>query len=146
MKLFPVLRDWDEGNQIESPIDAPGKHGATGDNAFDYFIGEGTDIPWAARGMAAGTDYAATPMRHADVVNPGWYAWDVTDLVRAWVRGEQPNFGLVLRDATGYQDDHNDWRIFVSSQGGRRDPAPQTRPSSTTRTFPLPTPGRTRRI
>ena len=117
VKAFAVLRDWDEGNQVDSPINGSGKHGATGDNAFDYFTGQGTDVPWAGRGMAAGVDYAAAPIASADVVNPGWYDWDVTDLVRAWVRNEQPNFGLVLRDATGYEDDHNDQRLFVSGQG-----------------------------
>ena len=114
--LYRVLRDWDEGNQTDSPIDAAGKHGATGDNAFDYYPGQGTDVPWGARGMAAGADYAAAYESYADVVNEGWYTWDATALVRAWVRGEQPNHGLTLRDATGYQDDHVDWRTFVSSQ------------------------------
>ncbi len=117
IELFRVLADWDEGNQVASPIDAAGKHGATGDFAFAYFTGEGTNVPWAGRGMIAGVDFAAGRESYADVVNEGWYAWDVTALVRAWVRGEQPNFGLVLRDATGYADDHRDWRTFVSSQG-----------------------------
>jgi hypothetical protein len=26
----------------------------------------------------------------------GWYQWDVTDLVAAWVAGEQPNYGLEI--------------------------------------------------
>ncbi|MFH1176040.1 MAG: DNRLRE domain-containing protein [Acidobacteriota bacterium] len=114
--LFRVLHEWDEGNQVASPIDAVGKHGATGDNAFDYFAGEGTDVPWARRAMAAGLDYAVAAESSADVVNAGWYSWDVTALLRAWVRGEMANQRLVLRDATGYQDDHRDWRTFVSSQ------------------------------
>jgi hypothetical protein len=125
VEAFAVLRDWDAGNQIESPINGTGKHGATGDKAFDYFTGEGTDVPWTGRGMTAGTDYAATSIASADVVNPGWYEWDVTDLVRAWVRSEQPNFGLVLRDATGYADDHNDQRLFVSGQGANAAQRPK---------------------
>ena len=118
IKLYQVLQDWDEGNQVESPIDAAGKHGATGDNAFDYYAGEGTDVPWHARGMEAGTDYASTETSYADVTDPGWYEWDVTELVRAWVRGEQPNYGLVLRDATGWEEQNTDWRNFWSSQYG----------------------------
>lgn len=73
MQLYRVLKDWDEGNQAASPINASGKHGATGDYAFDYYPGEGTDVPWAARGMAAGVDYAAAYESYADVVNEGWY-------------------------------------------------------------------------
>jgi hypothetical protein len=117
IELFRVLRDWDEGNQIASPINAAGEHGATGDHAFAYFTGEGVNVPWAGRGMVAGADYLAERESYADVVNEGWYTWDVTALVRAWVRGEAANAGLVLRDATGYADDHRDWRTFTSSQG-----------------------------
>ena len=114
--LHGVLVDWDEGNQANSPIDASGKHGATGYNAFEYFLGQGTNIPWAEPGMAAGDDYAENYESYADVINEGWYSWDVTELARKWIRGEQPNFGAVLRDATGYQDGNRDWREFASSQ------------------------------
>ena len=31
VKLYAVLQDWDEGNQVNSPIDEAGKHGATGE-------------------------------------------------------------------------------------------------------------------
>ena len=93
MNLYGVLVDWDEGNQTNSPIDASGKHGATGHNAFEYYPGEGTDVPWAEPGMAAGRDYAEKHEGFADVVNEGWYSWDVADLARKWIRGEQPNFG-----------------------------------------------------
>ena len=115
--LFQVLRDWDEGNQINSPIDTGGKHGATGDHAFDWYPGEGTDIAWAARGMSAETDYVSSAESYADVINPGWYSWNVSGLVTEWVRGGLANYGIVLRDATGYQDDHHDERTFVSNQG-----------------------------
>lgn len=118
VRLFRVLRDWDEGNQTASPVDAPGDHGATGDFAFRYYPGEGPDVPWSGRGMAEPADYPAAPESYADVVNEGWYQWDVTTLVSGWVRAEYPNFGLVLRDATGYEDNHRDWRTFVSSQAG----------------------------
>ena len=116
VKLYAVLQDWDEGNQVNSPIDEAGKHGATGEHAFDYFAGEGTDVAWHARGMAAGTDYAAAETSQADIISQGWYHWDVTSLVRGWVRGEAPNFGMVLRDATGWEDRNTDWREFFSSQ------------------------------
>ena len=45
-------------------------------------------MPWAAVGMGAGDDYADLALAHADVVSTGWYTWDVTSLVRGWVRGE----------------------------------------------------------
>lgn len=49
----------------------------------------------------------------------------MTALVRAWVRGEQPNYGLVLRDATGYEVSNPDWRIFPSSQSATADRWPK---------------------
>ncbi len=116
VQLFQVLQEWDEGNQTASPVNGAGKRGATGNHAFDYFTGEGTDVAWSATGMAANADYAAEVKSYADVVNEGLYRWDVTALVREWVRGEQENYGIVLRDATGYQENHNELRVFVSSQ------------------------------
>ena len=116
VRLFTVLADWNEGNRVASPVNQSGDHGATGDHAFSYYPGEGTDIPWSERGMAAGSDYASAAESHADVLNEGWYTWNVTDLVRSWVRGDLANYGLVLRDATSYQDGNCDWRAFFSSQ------------------------------
>ncbi len=116
IKLHKVLQSWVEGNQVESPIDAAGKFGATGDYAVQYFAGEGTDIPWAARGMSEGADYTAKEEDYAEVSDPGWYAWDITALAQSWVRGQAANYGVVLRDATGYEDDHQDMRVFHSSQ------------------------------
>ena len=116
INLYQVLQGWDEGNQAASPIDAKGKHGATGDESFAYYPGEGADVPWHARGMAAGSDYAAAPLSYADVSDAGWYSWDVTTLVSNQVRGKQPNYGVVLRDATGYDERQPDNRNFRSSQ------------------------------
>lgn len=120
INLHRVLQDWDEGNQAASPIDSRGKHGATGDDAFAYFPGEGTNVPWGARGMAAGRDYTAAPVSHADVLDAGWYSWKVTNLVSNLVRGKQPNFGMVLRDGTGYDERQPDNRNFRSSQYAAR--------------------------
>lgn len=116
VRAHRVLRDWDEGNQVASPVDATGKHGATGDNAFDFFSGEGTDVPWSGRGMLAGADFEASPTATASISARGAVDWEVTALVRQWVRGEVPNRGLVLRDATGYADLNPDSRELDSSQ------------------------------
>ncbi len=125
VQVFRVLKAWDEGNQISSPVDAAGKRGATGDFAFRYFPGEGTDVPWTARGMGAGTDYDSQIFATTDVLDPAAYYWDLASLVRLWVRAEAPNAGLVLRDATGYEEDNLDWRDFVSSQGSDAEARPK---------------------
>ncbi len=117
IQLFRVLTGWDEGNQVAAQVSStPGAHGATGDDAFAYESGSGTDVPWASRGMQAGVDYDATVLAHADVQGEGWVSWDVSNVVRAWVRGDLPNDGFVLRDATGWQEGNTDWRTFASSQ------------------------------
>jgi hypothetical protein len=126
--LFRMLRDWDEGNQVESAIDASGRHGATGEKAFDYFTGEGNDVPWSAIGMAAGTDYEATRSATEGVVDPGWYTWNIKSLVKGWIRGEYPNHGMLLKDSTGYEDSNYDNRTFHSSQSPK---SPNRRPKLT---------------
>lgn len=125
MKAFRVLLDWDEGTRVNSPILAPGEHGATGDYAVQYYPGEGTDVPWSARGMEEGVDYVAVPEDTVSVGGAGWYTWDVTELVRAWVHGDYANYGLTLRDASGYQVGNPDWRDFVSSQGANASQRPK---------------------
>lgn len=123
VQAYGILTGWDEGNQVNGVVATTvGAHGATGDYAFLYNSG-GTNIPWAGRGMTAGVDYSAALESSADVVNPGWYTWDVTALARAWVHGDQPNQGLVLRDTTGYQEGNCDWRDFASSQYQTDHPA-----------------------
>ena len=115
---YGMLTGWDEGNQVQGVVSTTvGAHGATGDYAFLYYSG-GTNIQWGGRGLLAGTDFAAASQSAVDVSGPGWYHWDVTALARAWVRGEQPNDGLTLRDLSGYQDGNCDWRDFVSAQEG----------------------------
>lgn len=125
IELFQVLRPWDEGTQIDSPITAPGEHGATGNNAFEYGPGGPADVPWSAPGMAAPADFDATVLSAAPVAELGWVSWDVTALVQRWTRGEVPNHGLTLRDITGYQNGNPDGRAFVSSQGANQSRRPR---------------------
>ncbi len=42
-----------------------------------------------------------------------WYAWDVTELVQAWVNGEYPNFGIMLR---GAESGPNNEKGFVTRE------------------------------
>ncbi len=116
INLFRMVKNWDEGNQNAGPINAAGKHGATGQYAFQYFTGEGTNIAWAGLGLQAGSDYAPLAESFSDVLNPGWYTWDISALARAWVRGELPNYGAALVDESGYSASNCDYREFASSQ------------------------------
>ena len=116
INLARLLRDWDEGTQVSGQITTTvGAHGATGDYAFLANSG-GTNVPWGARGLAANVDYAPTIESYADVVNAGWYSWDVTALARAWIHGDDPNYGLTLREVTGYAATNCYYRGFASSQ------------------------------
>jgi hypothetical protein len=111
-----MLRGWDEGNRTNTPVSVPGAIGATGDFAKRFFDHPQSNELWGARGMASGIDYAATEEFYVDVTQPGWYAWDVTTLVRGWVRGEAANHGFALRNPTGWQEANPDDRTFRSSQ------------------------------
>lgn len=116
IELFGVVRAWDEGTEVDGPVNAPGEHGATGNNAYEYGAGGPPNVAWSAPGMAAPVDYDATVLATADVTSAGWVSWDATAAVRRWVRGETPNHGFTLRDITGYQDGNPDDRAFASSQ------------------------------
>ena len=115
IKAFRVLRSWDEGNQVASALDAPGKRGATGENAFAYFPGEGTNVPWSEIGLGVDTDYEAVAMATVEVRGPGWYEWNLSAVVQEWVRHPGTNRGLVLRDDSGFQPLDTDERDFLSS-------------------------------
>jgi hypothetical protein len=54
IELFQVLRDWDEGAEVAAPVNAAGKHGATGNNAFEYGGGSPPAVAWRARGLRSG--------------------------------------------------------------------------------------------
>lgn len=124
VNLSRMLRAWDEGTQVSGQITTTvGAHGATGDYAFLYNSG-GTNVPWGARGLAANVDYAPTIESYADVVNAGWYSWDVTALVRGWTHGDYPNAGLTLREVTGYAETNCYYRGFASSQAATTSQRP----------------------
>ncbi|MBC7237417.1 MAG: DNRLRE domain-containing protein [Chloroflexi bacterium] len=46
----------------------------------------------------------------------GWYEWDVTALVRAWLSGTYPNYGIMVRgpEVSGYD---SSWRGFSTREG-----------------------------
>jgi len=128
VETFAVLRDWDEGNQVEGQVaSTPGAHGATGENAFAYYPGEGTNVPWGRLGMEPGVDYGTAAVAQARVVDEGWYSWDLREQVQGWVRGRTANHGVVLRDATGWVDGNTDWRDFLSSQSSDAAHRPRLR-------------------
>ncbi|MBA1445297.1 MAG: DNRLRE domain-containing protein [Chromatiales bacterium] len=57
-------------------------------------------VAWSAAGGDYETNSAASAVTSGDV---GWVAWDVTDLVKNWVSGETPNYGLLLAPTVDYQ-------------------------------------------
>ncbi len=123
--LYPMRKDWDEGNQAGAQVTSTvGAHGATADYAFAYYPGSGANVPWGARNLAAGVDYTATALGHADLLAAGWYNYDVTALVQGWVYGA-PNAGVLLRDSTGYVATDPNYRILASSQAATASQRPK---------------------
>lgn len=114
IQVHQVLQGWHAGNQDHAAISAPGEQGATGQYAFDYYTGEGSDILWNSIGMEAGTDFDTLVGIQAQVSDVGWVNWDVTAFVTNWTQG-QPNHGLTLRDPDGWES-KNTKRQFHSSE------------------------------
>jgi RHS repeat-associated protein len=66
--------------------------------------------PWAS----PGGDFASVIEASVTVgTSPGWFTWDVSDLVGGWVSGTLPNEGLMLKD-DGTQTDGG--LVFASSE------------------------------
>jgi hypothetical protein len=51
-----------------------------------------TGVPWTT----PGGDFASTPEDTVHVTALGWYSFDVTALVNAWLAGTLPNYGVVF--------------------------------------------------
>jgi hypothetical protein len=116
IKLYPMLKAWDEGNQNGDIINASGERGATAEYAFSYFTGEGTNDTWGQSGLKLSTDYASSEFSYLDVLGVGWYEADITNQVQTWVRNPSSNFGFFMKDYTSYQAGNPDQREFYSSQ------------------------------
>jgi len=73
-------------------------------------LGTGTPIYWDSY-LAGTPSYRPgggdfDPYESASAVVPevgGWMVWDVTDLVRLWVDEDQPNRGLLIKDASEFE-------------------------------------------
>jgi hypothetical protein len=57
------------------------------------------DATWNNMGEVYGEAYGSTDVGTAW----GWYGLDVTDLVRTWLTGVYPNYGIMLRGREGHQ-------------------------------------------
>lgn len=90
--LHRVTRDWAEGNEDGAE---PSTAGAT----YEKYDGSGNFTAWAS----PGGDYDATPSDSLTIAAlvPGEYAWNLSELVRAWVSGTQANYGMLLRASDG---------------------------------------------
>jgi hypothetical protein len=65
-------------------------------------------VTWNSRPSYA-ESYPATWITHGAW---GWHSFDVTDLVRSWVTGTYPNYGLMLRGPEASAG----WRAFTTSE------------------------------
>ncbi len=56
------------------------------------------DEPWQVAGALGSQDYDPTPEWTTNVTGPSTtFTWDITQVVRDWVAGVQPNYGVILR-------------------------------------------------
>ncbi len=58
------------------------------------------DVPWQVAGALGDQDYHSTSEWTTTVTGPSTtFTWNITQMVRDWVTGVQPNYGLVLRSS-----------------------------------------------
>jgi hypothetical protein len=60
-----------------------------------------------------GEAYGATGVTHGAW---GWYSFDVTNLVRGWINGTLPNYGVMLRGPEWSGSDSS-WKAFSTREG-----------------------------
>ncbi len=87
--LHKVTRSWVEG--VEDGANPVAGEGVT----YDEYDGANA---WDS----SGGDYDPTPLSSLTIpdLTTGWYEWDVTAQLQAWMAGE-PNYGLLLRASSG---------------------------------------------
>ncbi len=68
-------------------------------------------VTWNTR-PAFAEAYGSAPVTHGTW---GWYSFDVTTLVRGWVNGTLPNYGIMLR---GPETSGPNWKSFSTREGG----------------------------
>jgi sugar lactone lactonase YvrE len=87
--LHKVTRSWVEG--VEDGAKPVAGEGVT----YDEYDGANA---WDS----SGGDYDPTPLSSLTIpaLTTGWYEWDVTAQLQAWLAGE-PNYGLLLRASSG---------------------------------------------
>jgi hypothetical protein len=111
-----VWSEWMEGNLMGTPLVSSDVGGSTGDFAAFFANDSSLNRTWGIRGMMEGEDFNSSPVDTAEVLGEGWYGWNVLGLVQSWIAGRESNFGITLRDATGYDEQQDDSRVFYSSQ------------------------------
>lgn len=132
--IYPVLESGDRTPWIEGD----GTDVAAGGSCV--WVDEAEGVAWYGAGDGGDPnnqsqpDYGVEPaditVFHQDeLLGPGIVGWDVTDLVRAWMSGELPNHGLVIRDLGALDGGTASFRSvwFVSKEGenlvqGRQGP------------------------
>jgi hypothetical protein len=80
-----------------------------------YRIGSGwseSSVTWNTQ-PSIGEAYGSTGVTHG---SGGWYSFNVTDLVRGWVNGTLPNYGVMLRGPEKSGSDSS-WKAFSTRQG-----------------------------
>ena len=76
----------------------------------------GSAVTWDTKPGFDSTVYAEKVIQPTAIV--GWHEWDITPLVKAWQRGDFPNYGLMLYSTASGSG--GGWRNFVSSDDATR--------------------------
>ncbi|HQE93372.1 MAG TPA: S8 family serine peptidase [Anaerolineae bacterium] len=74
-----------------------------------------TSVTWNTA-PTIGEAYGSVPLI-ANATQFGWYSIDVTNLVRGWVNGTLPNYGVMLRGPEHSGSDSS-WRSFATKEAG----------------------------
>jgi hypothetical protein len=131
ISVYGLMREWHEYNSNWNRADTSSNWGTAGaDNTTNN-----PDRESALQDMQL-------------VTNPGWYEWNVTDLVQRWMNGATPNRGMELIGGPGDETEHRFYSREERTWTDRRPqleivwlpPEPTATPTFTPTQTPTPTP------
>ncbi len=114
-EVYRLTNDWTETGSTWQCRDG---HADPGNRVrWDGYL---TGVPAYQPG---GGDFDANTVYASAEVPPvgNWMTWDVTGLVKEWVRETHDNFGLIIKDSQEYDDPNLYWTVSPLAQFRSRD-------------------------
>ncbi|MBU1974934.1 MAG: DNRLRE domain-containing protein [Nanoarchaeota archaeon] len=90
VRVHPILKDWSSIGVTWNCLDDLNQDGCAN-----------PENPWELPGGTGATDISSEFASSEVGEDLGWYSWDITDMVNAWIAGDTDNHGMLLVEQEG---------------------------------------------